>query len=208
MRVLYVSLLLVTLGGCVSLTPGDLSFKSAHAVDWRTQTEMPGPDASPLRGILSDDQLAMAGEPITGGPKQPRLLLKVEFSSAADIPAFMSEKSIPMWSFAYRCDDSDKENMAASLTVYWRGIRLTPQAVSSILPRAAPFTYYIYLDAVRKPDSRAIPPRKGYDFRRQAFDVCFGVEGRSGVLARYKSNIAILPKASIEAAMVDRPDGF
>jgi hypothetical protein len=77
-----------------------------------------------------------------------------------------------------------------------------------MLPRAAPFTYYIYLDAVRKADPRAIPPQKGYDFRQQAFDVCFGIEGRSGALTRYRSNIAIIPKASIAAAILDRPDGF
>jgi hypothetical protein len=201
-------LLAFFLGGCVSNTPDDLLFNSVQAVDWRSQTEMPGPGASPLRGILSENELGMAGEPIMGGPKPPRLLLKVRFSSSVDIPEFMMKDSVSLTGFAYLCGDADKTDLLASRIIYWQGLRLGSQVVSRHLSRMPPFTYYIYLDAIREPSPKSIPPRKGYDLREQSSDVCFGVKGSSGVLTGYKSNIAIIPKAAIEAAMRDRPEGF
>lgn len=196
------------LSGCVSNTPDDLLFNSVQAVDWRSQTEMPGPGASPLRGILNENELGMAGESIMGGSKPPRLLLKVQFTSSLDIPEFLMKHSASLTGFAYPCGDADKADLLASGIVYWRGLRLGSQVISQYLPQPSLFSYYMYLDAVRMASPKSIPPRKGYDLRAQAVDICFGVEGRSGTLSGYRSNIAVVPKAAIEAAMRDRPNGF
>jgi hypothetical protein len=204
----YLTPLFLGLSGCAATVTDDISFKSVQSVDWRSQTEMPGPNASPLRGVLSEAQLSAAGESVMGDGKPPRLLLKLEFNSSRDLPEFMAKNSTSLMGFAYPCDDGNKTDLLASGVVYWRGLRLGSQTVSQYLPRPSIFTYYIYVDAVRRPSSNSTSAWRGYDLRERAVDICFGVEGRSETLTRYRSNIAVVPKAAIDVAMRNRPEGF
>lgn len=209
-RSLFSLAILCLTTACIRQYPTDLAIRSVEAVDWRDQKEMPGPGASPLRGILSEAQLAQAGESILGGEKPPRLLIKTEIESAQDLLKFIRQNDYALYANGYLCNDKS-EDVLASSTVYSRGSRLSPHLNAPAYPHGIqPYIYYIYLDVIRSPGPKNLPPRPGHDFLRQAEDVCIYLSNGGGplIMSGFTSNTIVLPKSAIEGALKKLPAGF
>jgi hypothetical protein len=63
------------------------------------------------------------------------------------------------------------------------------------------FTYYFYLNTLRKENRNARPPQMGFDLRVTAENICFYItgSGASGVI--YTSSTALIPQEAIVAAI-------
>jgi len=200
------------LGGCVSAnTPGDLTFVSVQAVDWYNVAELPGPNASPVLGMVSERQLREAGESVSGGEKPHQLLLKVEFTSATNLPKFVQERSYNLGNTGFLCSRPDNRAGVSFPYIFWQGIRLgqhEPDPISRYgVAAGAPIVYYMFV-GVAFPKFVPPKPEYEYDLRQKPEDVCFYVRGGSGSGGGYRSNTVIVPKAAIEAALRNLPPGF
>lgn len=200
------------LGGCISNTPVDLALASVQAVDWRDQDEMPGPGASPILGMVRNRDLALMGHSITGGPKRPRLLLKIEFTSAVNLSKFVIDNSYNLGVRAYFCDRPGKGDRPGHGFIglsfpdlYWRGMRLGQHEPDPIERRRGaatqPITYYFYTD-VANDETRWVNERdEGFDLLRKPQDICFTVGGGNNSGFGYRSNTVTIPKDVIAAAL-------
>jgi hypothetical protein len=199
------------LGGCISNTPVDLALASVQAVDWRDQDEMPGPGASPILGLVPTRDLALMGQSVTGGPKPPRLLLKVEFTSTLNLAKFAIDNSYSLGSIAHAYDRSaDAYAGFASPVIYWQGQRLGQHEPDPIErrrgPASEPIRYYFFTNV-----ARVGPPQPGQDdfnLLRSPQDICFTLRGGSNSGFGYQSNTVVIPKAVIAAALRKLPPGF
>ena len=207
------------LGGCISNIPVDLELTSIQAVDWRDQHEMPGPGASPILGMVPSRMLQKYGQSITGGPKPPRLLLKIEFTSAMNLSKFVIANGFTLGGRAYFCDrpgTGDRPGHGfiglSYPSVYWGGVQLgqhEPDPIErwgSAISR--PITYYFYTD-VANAETRWFNERDvGYDLLRRPQDICFYLGGGNNSGFGYQSNTVVISKAAIETALRILPPGF
>jgi hypothetical protein len=200
------SLMAPLFGGCTSInTPGDLALTSVQVVDWQEQKELPGPGVSPLFGLLSDHDLALMGQSVTGGPKPHRAMLKVEFTSAMNLPQFVIENSYNLANKTFFCDQPRTSPFMSFPDVFWHGVRLSrlegnPITQNSKAPSVLN-TYYIYVDVAREKVAPSNPPQNGFDLRQKPGDVCFHIGGGNESGLGYRSNIVIIPRDMIAAAL-------
>jgi hypothetical protein len=199
-------------GGCVAAeTPGDLALISVQAVDWHDQDEMPGPGASPVLGMVNSHDIERTGQSVTGREKPHRPLLKIEFTSATNLSQFVIEHSYNLGNTAFLCDrPSDRLTLSFSY-VFWHGVRLGLQEADPI-PRAKesstePVTYYIFIDVADKERLQDRPPQKAFDLRQNPENVCFYVRGGNESGRGYKSNVVVVSKDAIAAALTKAPPG-
>lgn len=160
------SLIALLLGGCVSTnTPGDLTFLSVQVVDWRDRAELPGPGASPVIGMVSNRDVLASGQSLTGGEKSHRSLLKVEFTSATDLPKLAIENAYNLRNKTFFCDRPKTSPIMAFSYIFWRGVRLGEHEADPIEqqgePTASPVTYYIFIDVARQKVVPSTPPAGG-----------------------------------------------
>lgn len=207
------------LGGCISNTPVDLAVASVQAVDWRDQDEMPGPGASPILGMVRSRDLALMGQSVTGGPKPPRLLLKIEFTSTVNLSKFVIDNSYNLGVRAYFCDRPGKGDRPGHgfiglsfPDIYWRSMRLGQHEPDPIEEQSGaavkPIHYYFYADVVNN-ETRWINERdEGFDLLRNPRDICFYVSGGNNSGFGYRSNTVVVPKDVVATALRKLPPGF
>lgn len=181
------------LAGCVAYdTPADLAFSRAELVDWRDRDELPEPER---------------------GKKFVRPLLKVDFVSSTNLAQFLIDRGAHGSFKAWFCDmrlgwtlvglpTVGKDTLGLS-GVFWRGedVTLPFEIAVRIAATPKPITYYAFLDVVRRPTLPSIPPRQSYDLQQEPRDICFVVSGGNMAGLGYQSNIVVLPKEAIEAAL-------
>lgn len=210
LRTAYIVSLLAALGGCVTIaanTPGDLAFASVRLTDGRDQPELPGPGASPLRGLVSDRDLLHIGESLTGGEKAPRPTLRIEFTSATNLARFAAENSWNVGSSAFFCGRQETYSDLSYPYVFWRGTKLhwlEPDQIGTALGSGpgSRVAYYFFLDVARERQVPANPPVEAYDLRRAPEDVCFHIRGGNTHVGRgYRSNVVRVPKEAIAVAL-------
>ncbi|WP_147385749.1 hypothetical protein [Oleomonas cavernae] len=192
--------------GCIEHHPDDLAYASIQSVDWQDQTEMPGPGASSLSGLVDSTTLALMGDSVMGGDKPSRPLLKVEFTSVENLPRFVKEQNYAsLGAHAYYCDHPEEGTRLSFTTIYWRGHRLSPLERDGIQrdPQISnkKITYYIYLDVKVDDRPKDIPPQLAFDFRRKPENVCFYLSGGNNIGFGFKSNIVVIPKDKIADAL-------
>jgi hypothetical protein len=207
LRVVCLVLLVVSLfcGSVAADSLDDLAFLSVQAVDWQDQNEMPGPGASPVLGMVNSRDLEAKGQSVTGHEKPHRPLLKIEFTSATNLSRFVIEHSFNLGNTAFLCDrPSDVLTLSFSY-VFWRGMRLGLQEADPIRRQnellRVPVTYYIFIDVADKERPLDKPPQKAFDLRQNPENVCFYVRGGNELGRGYKSNIVVVPKDAIAAAL-------
>jgi hypothetical protein len=207
-----VPLIAQLLGGCISTnTPSDLTFVSVQAADWHDQDEMPGPGASPVLGMVNSRDLEQSGQSVTGEEKPHRPLLKITFTSATNLSRFVSEHSYNLGNTAVLCDRPNDRLTLSFSYIFWRGIRLglreTDPNQRNGGAEGAPVTYYIFIDVADKERPQDVPPRRGFDLRQKPEDVCFYLRGGNESGRGYKSNVVVVSKDAITAALAKAPPG-
>lgn len=198
------------LSGCLSTnTPNDFTFRSVEAVDWRNQAEMAGLGAGPLLGMVDERDLSAKSRLPGGEEKWHRQLLKIEFTSATDLPAFAAKNSYNLGITAFFCDSEKNSPNMPSSNVFWHGVRLSELGPDPIPQRdesaRQPITYYIFFDVADEARPQDIPPREGFDLRQKPADVCFYARGGNELGRGYRSNTVIVPKAAIAAVLQKTP---
>jgi hypothetical protein len=184
---------LAMLGPACAMASGlsDLQFSDVQLVNRADLAELGG-----TGGLSSAD-----------APARYRLLLKVEFTSAVDLPQFaMRRRAEEVAAKGYFCERPKDYAVLISPGTYWNGVRLWPNTPIVPAPLTAGsqrrYTYYVFLEVARKDSPEAIPPQIGFDFRLKADDVCFFLVGGSDVLGlRYKSNVVRIPASAIEQSI-------
>lgn len=199
-------------GGCVAAdTPGDLAFVSVQAVDWHDQDEMPGPGASPVLGMVNSRDLEAEGQSVTGKEKRHRPLLKIEFTSATNLSQFVIEHSYNLGNTAFLCDRPNDRLTLSFSYVFWRGTRLGLQEADPIQRlnelSKVQVTYYIFIDVADKERPLDKPPQKAFDLRQNPENICVYVRGGNESGRGYKSNVVVVPKDAIAAALTKTPLG-
>ena len=191
---LLLALLIVPLlAGCVAYnTPDDLAFSRAELVDWQDRDELPEPER---------------------GEKFARPLLKVDFVSSTNLAQFLMDRGAHGSFTAWFCDTRlgwtlvglptvGKDPLGLS-GVFWRGEDVTVpfEIAGRIAATPKPINYYAFLDVVRRPRLPSSPPRQPYDLQQNPRDICFVVSGGNMAGLGYQSNIVVIPKEAIEAAL-------
>lgn len=199
-------MLALLLGGCISTnTPGDLTLQSVTLVDWTNQPELPGPNASPLIGMVSDHDLVASGQSLTGGEKWHRPLLKIEFTSATDLSKFTADNSYNIGVTAYFCDHEGTSPLMGFPYVFSRGARLNLHDYNSVDQQRGPTqqaaTYYIFIDVSKPAFPQSIPPQEAFNLRQQPSDVCFYARGGNGSGRGYRSNTVVITKDVIASEL-------
>jgi hypothetical protein len=178
------------LSGCIAHdTPGDLTFISAQEVDWLNQSEMRAPERA------------------NGGKKVHRPLLKVEFSSYANLFKFVN--NYPVGNDSFFCDRPRDPTRISFPSVYFQGIHIwwpdDRRSEEQLAP--GPVTYYVFLDVAKPERPKDIPPQKAYDLRQRPENVCFYLSGGNISGRGYRSNLVMVPKEAIAAALRVGPFG-
>lgn len=200
------------LGGCIAKnTPGDLALASVRLTDWRDQPELPGPGATLLRGLVSDRDLRLMGDSLTGGEKASRPTLKVEFTSATNLARFAAENAWNVGATVFPCGRRETRSYLSYPYVFWRGARLDrlePDPIGTASGAGPPIAYYFFVDPALERRTRSEPPVEAYDLRRAPEDVCFHLRGGNTTALRgYRSNVVTVPKEAIAAALGGQPSG-
>lgn len=178
------------LSACIAHdTPGDLTFISAQEVDWLDQSEMRAPERA------------------NGGQKTHRPLLKVEFSSHANL--FKLANDYPVGNYSFFCDRPRDPTRVSFPGVYFQGIHIwwpdDRRSEDELAP--GPVTYYVFLDVAKPERPNDIPPQKAFDLRQRPENVCFYLSGGNISGRGYRSNLVMVPKEAIAAALRVGPFG-
>lgn len=204
--------LFAPLGGCVTQFTDDVEFVSVEAVDWRDYDEIPGPGSSILLGLVPEQTIIEMGEPVTGEKPEPRLHLKIDFSTRINIGKLIQERTHHLRSDAYFCDRPDEEVLLGGYILYWNGYRFGPGGPDRIWWKpetaAAPIQYYFFTDVARSEEVTHHFTFHGFDLLNEPRDICFTLRGGQYEKLGYKSNTVVVPKAMIEAALRDLPLAF
>jgi hypothetical protein len=157
---------------------------------------------------VSERDLALMGESLTGGEKPPLPTLRIEFTSATNLARFAIENAWNVGSWAFFCGRREAFSDLSYPYVFRRGARLDrlePDPIGTVSgPRT---TYYFFQDVAREKQVPADPPIEAYDLRRAPEDVCFYLAGGDGAGRGYRSNVVRVPKEAIAAALGKRPPG-
>ena len=199
----FLSFMAPLLGGCISTRPKDLAFVSVQVVDQHDQLEIMPPSADPAFGLINESQreklLAEAGR--LERPHQ--MLLKIEFSSQANLAEFMLDHSFNLGSHAFFCNRPKDYVILSAPSVYWRGVWLNglerdPIEAASAAP---PFVYYFFAGVTWEQNQPSNPPIIPFNLWERQEDICFSLKGGNGAGLGFKSNTVVVPKDAIAAAL-------
>lgn len=126
--------------------------------------------------------------------------LKIEFTTGADISRLMGEDHYVLASEGHFCNRPRDYVNLMGRTIYFRG-----QQVSGNVPITNPatgskFLYSTYLN-LHRDAVPSIPQQTAFDLRDEPEDVCFYVSGGNGTHFGLKSNVVMIPKNAIAAAL-------
>jgi hypothetical protein len=131
--------------------------------------------------------------------------LKVEFTSAINLPRFAIDSSYNLANKTFFCGREKTSPFMSFADVFWRGNRLGLHEGDPIERQdqasGAPIMYYIFIDVARAKIIPSNPPQEGFDLRQKPEDVCFYIGGGNEFGRGYRSNTVVIPKELIVAAL-------
>jgi len=227
-RILFASWLLFTLSlsGCVTNYPKDVSIVSIKTVDYREQAELPAPpktgsikEIDPYRDFLFSLSEEKGAKPITPNDveayfrqqennqsckttKQHKPLLKIEFSSKENLYEFIKGKSYTLSVDPYFCNRPESIVSLGGPYVYWRGLNVSIFTLNYVIQQkeGEAFTYYAFLNVVY--DFTGTTSYERFDLRTNPEDICFQLKGGSMGFG-FESNTVVILKAEIVKALKD-----
>jgi hypothetical protein len=200
-------ILLLTCAGCATVRIDDLAFSRVQALDRHEQAEVrpPGDMRATIAHMTGNPTLL--GDPrIPGGERagrQHELLLKVEFTSRTDFEEIPYRDNLA--AEAFFCHRPDAHVLLGLWDVYSHGHEVPSGSVAGPLGAAAkvdkPITYYVFLRVARDERLPGKPQMESFDLRLDPEDVCFTLAGGRYRAFGYTSNIVVVPKDAISAAL-------
>jgi hypothetical protein len=173
-----------------------------RVVDYYDQREL---FASDYSAILIGRRAALDLFPQTEAERPHRLQLRVEFTSTADLRE-RARKGVLVSLQSFFCEHPRDDAVITGPMVYLDGENLGLDTRASTRSGAKPeHPYYFYADVARRASPGSIPPEIGFDFRSRPEDICFYTAGWRGLLPGYRSKVAHVPRADIEAALHAAP---
>lgn len=184
-------LLSASIGGCASTTINDLEFSSLQVVGRHETPELKASDA-----VLSTA--------FSGFDPPNELLLKVTITTTIDLS--MIEGAVSLHHRTSFCQRGAPQVRLALPRVYWQTFQLPMlQAEAQIRPaRTEPNTrliYHVFIRIALDEHGRGNPPFESFDLLQQPQDVCIQLVGGSYLAFGYHSNIVVVPKDEILAAL-------
>ena len=204
-----ISLILVgcPLLGLAAIRANDIVFVSARLVDYHDQQELPVPRSAGLEELVGRqqaDQVASIVHPQEPSERPHRPLLRIEFKSSVDLRA-IANRNATVFLHSYFCSHQNDFVVLSGPTVYVDGeairARETKTENSADGSPGQEFTYYFYVNALRKESRNSRPPQMGFDLRVTAENICFYVTGSGASGLIYTSSIALIPQEAILAAL-------
>jgi hypothetical protein len=195
------------LGGPASgaiIAPLELNISSVRLVDYHDQPEIPAPrtvESQELDGTTRAD-LGFATKSSSSADRPHRLVLRIEFGSAADLQS-IANRNAGISSHAYICSHEDQVAVLGGPTVYRNGkaVRTDDTTHSSDQHAAVEDAmYYIFLNISGVSNRESIPKQIGFDLKARPEEICFQVTGSGASGLIYTSGIATVSKQAIVAA--------
>jgi hypothetical protein len=122
-----------------------------------------------------------------------RELIRVDFTAGTDLRNFVAGEGSTLMVHSYFCDQGDNPRNLGGPGVY---VDRADAGKETLVKR-----FLFLIDVSRKSSPGSIPPEPGFDLSVNARDVCFYVTAH-GVITTYTSEVAIVPKASIEHVFI------
>jgi hypothetical protein len=202
--------------GCASVSINDLRLSSVQVVNRDQQSEFPAagdirPMLSRMAGdpnLLTDPRLAKIARPVAAGT-DGELLFKVEFTTRVDLSKVDYGDNLN--NDIFFCHRPDIHVLLRLPYVYSNGHGVPsgfgdkPSQTTDDAGNST-FTYYIFFRVAR--DDRGTPskpPLESFDLRQSPEDVCFRLVGGAYRALGYSSNIVVIPKEMIRAALRNFP---
>jgi hypothetical protein len=207
--------------GCASVSIHDLAFSSVQVVDHHDQPELPIPGDmrwilarmtgnAALLAVPEAAELAMIGSGDAKSVERPHeLLVKARFTSDVDLSKIDFRDNLDARIFF--CHRPDAYTLLDLPRVYSHGYAVVPgiyvEPVREAEEKAGRrFVYYIFFRVSRDERGRhSKPPVESFDLRQNPEDVCFKLVGGAHRAFGYSSNVVLVPKDSIAAALRDHP---
>lgn len=143
----------------------------------------------PARNTITDISSGIAG----GVSLPHRDLIRVDFTSGTDLRNLVVRENKILLVHSYFCGRGDVLGTLGNSGVY---VDRADAGREVLVTR-----FLFLLDVSQKSDPGANPPEAGFDLAAGAQDVCFYVTSH-GANATYKSEVATIPKASIEQVFI------
>ena len=192
----------VSLSACALASPDQLSLLSVEVVKYDDQKEVHAPENS-LWGFAGRD---LEGSDAPAVKKYPdRLWLKIQFSTSTNLSKLAEESSYHIGTTAYFCDKAKEYPDVSYPYIFWNGVWIDrgdrdPISRSGINP-GTPITYYIYVPLAETGGQSTTLPDRPYNLRQHAEDICFYIRGGNEWGLSFRSNVVVIPRAMIEAAL-------
>jgi hypothetical protein len=206
-----VAISLILLGcsmlGVAAIRANDIAFLSARLVDYHDQQELPVPRSAGLEVLIGRQQADQASPIVL--PQEPsdrphRPLLRIKFRSSVDLRA-IANRDATIFLHSYFCSHQNDFAVLGAPTVYANGEPI--RALETRTPNSTggtpshEFTYYFYLNVLRKENRNSRPAQMGFDLRVTAENICFYVTGSGASGLVYTSSIAMIPQETIVTAL-------
>jgi hypothetical protein len=131
---------------------------------------------------------------VPGGVSLPhRELIRVDFTSGTDLRNFVVGEGNILFVHSYFCYQGDNLETLGGPGVY---VDRADAGKETLVKR-----FLFLIDVSRKSNPGSIPPEPEFDLSVNARDICFYVTAHS-VITTYKSEVAIVPRASIEQVFI------
>jgi hypothetical protein len=195
--------LCLTSSGVAHIKAADIRFSSVEIV------ERPAPRSARLEQLVGQTPADQASAVIASKElkdRPNRLRLRVNFHSAVNLRAIANGDAI-VFLHSYFCLHQNDFAVLSAPTVYSNGRPIQADTMSDHSTSGVAgggFTYYFYLNAVRRESLNSKPPQVGFDLRVAPENVCFYVTGSGAAGGVYTSGTAIMPKEAIAAAIDQR----
>ena len=190
-----------------AVSASDISYVSARVVDYRDQQELPVPRSAGLEELVGRqraEQITSMVAPQEPSDRPHRPLVRIEFRSSVDLRA-IANRNATVFLHSYFCSHQNDFAVLSFPTVYADGEPIRAGETKTVNSTGGipgqEFTYYFYLNVLRKENRNARPQQMGFDLRVTAEDICFYITGSvtSGLI--YTSSIALIPQEAIVAAL-------
>ncbi|MEK9969247.1 MAG: hypothetical protein VW600_08930, partial [Ferrovibrio sp.] len=211
--------LILVLAACTTIRPTDAAFSFVEVVDWydEPQEQLFWP---PSETVLGQITTRVDGVPITRdytvrearenyerqgtAGRSHFLRLKVRFTTDENLAALGREVGVwNNYAAFYFCDQIEDERKVGFSGIVWQGYAVSPtDAAADALAKASrPITYYAYANVQGRGAANW-----QYDMRVDSKDVCMRTQITKW--SGYRSNIVVIPKAAIAAALRNLPPYF
>jgi hypothetical protein len=142
----------------------------------------------------SRDSITALSSGVPGGVSLPhRDLIRVDFTSGTDLRNLVARDGNILFVHSYFCDRGDNLGTLGDPGVY---VERADAGRDTIVKR-----FLFFVDVSRKSNSGSIPLEPGFDLSVNPKDICFYLTAHN-VVTTFKSEIGMVPKASIEHVFI------